>query len=357
MRELIWPSITEQVGLLNLQATQHPDAFWVISPSLQDKLPSISADLLFPVHNADASTLHELQRRVADLNPSVVIAAGGGKTLDLAKLAARTIQPDSPDRWREKQAMHSLKHPAPPRLIVIPSSAGSGSEASETAVLTVEGVKTPLHAAYLLPDSVMLDPSLLADAPQRVLWNGLWDTLVHALESTLSPIATGQTKYHSLEVFRSAKTMVDIGLQDNGFSAFNASEAQWNSLRAGKAQSVASVGLVHALAHQAESANQWHGEACARLLPNVLRKNAEKAEEKLSAFASATGFDSLEHLLSWAKAAVDRSVGEFVPVPLKGRSTEEIIQNIVKDPCYRTNPVFWTRSEVASWLEAWFYAS
>lgn len=354
---LKWPTIEEKRGLLADLVDRRLNALWLISPSIENKLPDGLINSRFAVSEANVSTLIEVQEKIAEMHPSTIIAVGGGKVLDVAKLAAKTVQPDEHTLWQDKNILNTLRRSAPLNLIAVPSTAGSGSESSETAVLTVEGVKMPLHADFLLPDLIFLDSDLLKDTPDRVLWNGLWDTLVHSLESALSPIANVQTRAHSYEAFRSTKGLIDQHLALRGFLNFNVTSAQWNSLRAGKAQSLASAGLVHALAHQSEHADQWHGEACARLLPMVLRKNAEKAADKLSSFALTAGFDSFEELIRWTEDAVLQSCGRFIPRSAETSKKEDIIQNIVKDPCFRTNPAFWTRTELVTWLETWFYES
>ncbi|MDT3427995.1 alcohol dehydrogenase class IV [Paenibacillus forsythiae] len=357
MNGLKWPAIIEGTGILQNVLGQYSDAIWVISPSIMDQLKDFpSSYRVLIVKRADTSTLSQLQDLIADSNASSVIAIGGGKVIDIAKLAANYERIDHCDHWGEKAVLAQKQLRQPLQLIVVPSTAGSGSEASETAVLTVNDRKIPIYSERLLPDLVLLETELVALAPPRVLWNGVWDTLVHALESSLSPLANSYTLPHSLEVFRSSKKIIDQALETGSITKeFPAATAQWNSIRAGKIQSKASVGLAHALAHQSEHTDQWHGEACARVLPRVLSKNTEKAEGKMLKFAHSVGFESIAALLRWVEGSVNHSVGAYIPKLIPYEEKEQVILRTMKDPCFRTNPVFWTRSELTLWLEEWFY--
>ncbi|MDN4066458.1 iron-containing alcohol dehydrogenase [Paenibacillus vini] len=358
MNGLVWPTIIEGTGILKDAINRYSDAVWCVSPSLMEsfKGSDISSDQIVTAKEADLVRLNELHELISKSAPSTIVALGGGKAIDLAKLAARYETVDDPSLWGNKAGLLQYQRTRSMQLIAIPSTAGSGSETSETAVITVNGHKTPIHSDKLRPDLVLLDPNLIYNAPPRVLWNGLWDTFVHALESSLSPISNADTLAHSLEVFRNSKEMIDHSMRKSSIKEqFPASPAQWNSLRAGKAQSKASVGLAHALAHQSEHSNQWHGEACARVLVNVLAKNAEKAEAKITKLAETAGFSSIEQLMDWTGSAVGHSVGAFIPNHFSEDEKGQVLMRIMKDPCFRTNPVFWTKSELSIWLEEWFY--
>lgn len=104
----------------------------------------------------------------------VIISEGGGSTIDVGKFLAQK---------------YNLWH------VAIPTTAGTGSEVTRYAVLTVGGKKTTFE--YKKPDSYKLDPSLVVSLPRdHTISSGL-DTLSQALESLWSTNATAESKVYS----------------------------------------------------------------------------------------------------------------------------------------------------------------
>ena len=98
--------------------------------------------------------------------PDLVIAVGGGSVIDLAK-AVRVIAPVDvtarPYLVGEKDIVAS----GPP-LLAVPTTAGTGSEATRYAVFAVDGAKRPMGDAALLPEHVIVDPELTYSLPPAV---------------------------------------------------------------------------------------------------------------------------------------------------------------------------------------------
>ncbi|MFD2671967.1 iron-containing alcohol dehydrogenase [Marinicrinis sediminis] len=360
MSMIQWPRI-RQVKDVVVEMMRVEEAIWITSPSLQHQYPVLAKRSCFLVDSADWDTLVALQEWVYQNRSKWIIAFGGGKVLDLAKLAVRLGRLDEAGKAqlrKRKWITYNESHPY--RLTAIPSTAGSGSEVSETAVLTIDGQKVPLHHASLLPNEVLLDEQIVATAPDRVLWNGIWDVFTHALESYVSPLATPASKRLSLDAIRNCKEHVDkltsTRLEPAPESKQSASsDLQWNSVLAGKAQSVASAGLIHALAHQVEHRKQWHGEACGRIIASVTRFHMTKAEEKFHSIWQACGFEDAIEGIAWLEEKTKQTVGTFRPVDQMQMNREEMLKRIQLDPCFRTNAAYISRQELDTWLQTWWF--
>ncbi len=355
MNSVRWPGIRQEQGLVN-QLLLSDDGFWVASPSILHVCPALRRKSPFLVGKADFPTLLRLQQTLMRERPSRVYAIGGGKVLDIAKLALRLGPLDDRSdielgsrKWIERGEESAVP------LTAIPATAGTGSEVSEIAVLTVGDRKVPLYHATLLPDEVAADIDVLRAAPRRVIWNGIWDTFVHALESAVSPLASDFTRRWSDDALAYTAPLIDALTDKGALADDQLAHLQWNSIVAGKAQSIASVGLAHALAHQAEGDDQWHGEACARVLPQVIRFNMDKAREKYEPLAQKLGFSAVEPWLEWLHARVRGSVGEWLRPMVAADQRAEWIKRIVSDPCFRTNAVYRSRAEMSEWLDTWFF--
>ena len=111
-----------------------------------------------------------------DCGAEVMIAVGGGSTIDAAKairaVAKQTLHIDT-DRWE---------------CFAVPTTSGTGSEVTDYAVITdrAKGIKYPLDSQALRPPVAILDPELTVSAPASVTADAGMDVLTHALEAYVS---------------------------------------------------------------------------------------------------------------------------------------------------------------------------
>ena len=113
---------------------------------------------------------------VLDFQPDTIVALGGGSAMDCAKAMAFFSGTDA-------------------RLVAIPTTSGSGSEVTDFAILTHNGVKHPLVDQRLCPDVAILDSELLSGLPPALIADAGFDVLTHALEAYI-PGITGQDREH-----------------------------------------------------------------------------------------------------------------------------------------------------------------
>ena len=170
-------------------------------------------------------------------NCNVILAVGGGSAIDTAKYV-------------------KLKSPDLP-LIVIPTTAGSGSEATRFAVLYKDGRKLSITDDRIIPDAVMFDPELLKYLPEYHRKSSALDAMSHALESFWSVNANDKSREFSREALSSITGI----LEDYPYS-YNAERMLKSSYTAGRAINISQTTAGHAMCYKITSLyGIAHGQA------------------------------------------------------------------------------------------------
>jgi len=227
-------------------------------------------------------------------NCDSLIAIGGGSSMDCAKaIGARVVYPKK-SVSQMKGLMHVLKKI--PTLITIPTTAGTGSEATVTAVITDPNKKHKytLNNFTFIPYYAILDPRLTVTLPAHLTATTGMDALTHAVEAYIGQSTTHQTRKLATEatklIFENILTAYNNGLDIN---------ARANMLiaayKAGQAFSKSYVGYIHAIAHSLGGQyNIPHGLANAVLMPYVLEGYGKSVYKKLHKLAIAAGISNKE---------------------------------------------------------------
>ena len=160
------------------------------------------------------------------------------------------------------------------RLVAMPTTAGTGSEVSPAAVLTVGGRKATLVDYSLVPDMAVVEPRLTLSMPPTLTADTGIDALTHALEAAVSIFASPYTDAFCVQAVHQILPNLPRAFEDG--SDLEARTAMANAATiAGLAFSNAFVGVNHALAHAVGARfGIAHGRANAIFLPHVLRYNA-----------------------------------------------------------------------------------
>jgi alcohol dehydrogenase class IV len=145
--------------------------------------------------NPTLESVAETVEVLRGLEPQLVIAVGGGSVLDLAK-AARSLVRETDLRAAVVSARLSGTRAHAP-LVAIPTTAGTGSEATHFAAVYVDGVKHSVGDESFRPEHVLLDPGLTASLPPRVTAETGLDALSQAIESLWSARSTDESRGHA----------------------------------------------------------------------------------------------------------------------------------------------------------------
>lgn len=218
----------------------------------------------------------------------LIVAVGGGSVLDAAKAAAGLFHEEGP--VKEYFYGREVTRPKLP-WIAVPTTAGSGSEATTNAVLIDReaGKKQSLRHPFWLADVAVVDPILtMAQSKELTARAGL-DALTHAVEAYTCRFTNPLSAAVSIEAVRL--------IVQNLYTAYTVSRNRdarermmQGSFLAGMAIQNAGVGAVHALAHTiGVRYNQPHGLVCGVLLPHIMAFNLPVVEEKYGALAVAAG--------------------------------------------------------------------
>ena len=287
-----------------------------------------------------------------------VVAIGGGSAMDGAKAICLTAA-NAIDLWA-----FEFERPSPaigpgqsfPRLVTIPTTAGTGAETESTAMVTdvAKGMKFCVWHPDLKPSLALLDPALTVGLPTNLTaWTGV-DALTHAIEAYSVPGFHPLCDGLALEALSLIAEHLPVATREPENLAARAGMLAGSCL-AGVAF-LKGLGMVHAISHMvgAEYDTQ-HGLTNAVVLPVVLRFNLPGMEAKVGRMADAMGLAdrspdafiaAIEGLLD--DLAIPRSLGE-IGVPAD--CAERIAAKALQDSAAATNPRAATLAEARALVE------
>lgn len=218
----------------------------------------------------------------------VVVAVGGGSAIDAAKIiAASSTSDEDPRDW---VGFGKVKHELP-KIYAIPTTAGTGSEATMGAVISdpVTHEKGVISGSTLLPAAAALDSELMLGLPAPITAATGMDALTHAIEAYIGTWERGTRIEHS----RAAVKLVFENLEEacnNGSNKAARDAMATAAYHAGIAINQVNVGNVHAIAHQLGGKYGIpHGVANSLALPGVLEFCREEAQASLAELARLVG--------------------------------------------------------------------
>lgn len=240
-----------------------------------------------------------------------VIGVGGGSVLDSAKLIALLLKNEGGSAdWLGP--VNPLRGVAP--LLLVPTTCGTGSEATRIAMLTVDGTKRASSCAKYIPNAVIIDPELVASLPPTVIASTGMDALAHAVESLMSTAHSPMTAHHS---FRAIELL--MGNIEAAFAGDRTALAQclWASHLAGQALN-AGVAVGHSLAYCLAFENPMpHGTSCALALSYCLAYNQHLPKGLGEALARALTEGESSSLRIAAQAVMDLCIRLGLPTTLR----------------------------------------
>ena len=262
--------------------------------------------------------------------PDMIIGLGGGSAMDCAKAMAYFAGLEG-------------------KLVMIPTTSGSGSEVTDFAILTHNGVKHPLVDRKLRPDVAILDGDLLRELPKGLIADAGFDVLCHALEAYVATGAGVITDTLAADAFCAAFAHLPASYAGNREIRLRIHMA---ATMAGMAFTQAGLGLCHAMAHSLGGAfHVPHGRLNAILLPAVIETNAHVAGDKYAQLARLSGLGGSARTvgvrnLKNGLVRLRKELGLPATLAQAGidpkavwRKSAELVNATLADPCCTTNPM------------------
>lgn len=284
---------------------------------------------------------------IVNLKPHALIAIGGGSVIDAAKaimyfciqLKKNFIDEDKIEK---------------PYFIAIPTTAGTGSEVTNFAVITDNNSKTkiPLRNDIMLPDEAILDPNLTVSVPKNITASTAMDVLTHGIESYIS---TNNSIFSQMYALESIKLVSNNLLKC--YSDLNNLEYRNNlqiaSCMAGIAFNSSGLGITHSIAHSIGSEFHLpHGLCNAIILPFVIEYNGKDKStcNKYIKILDSLGLSNVNIKnapLTLKTFIIELNKALEIPLNLKRlnisksqfeNSIDNLAQTAYKDICTSTNP-------------------
>ena len=218
-----------------------------------------------------------------------IIGFGGGSAMDCAKMCGARIARPSKSVQQLRGLFRILKRL--PYTIAVPTTAGTGSETTATALITDGDTKHKftINDLSLIPHAAVLDPEVTLSLPPHITATTGMDALTHAVEAYIGRSTVKSTREDALRAVKMIVGNLETAYQDG-----RNIEARRNmllaSFYAGRSFAKSYVGYCHAVAHTLGGKyNTPHGLANAVLLPYVLEAYGSRVYNKLKDLAMAAG--------------------------------------------------------------------
>jgi alcohol dehydrogenase class IV len=240
----------------------------------------------------------------------IIISVGGGSAIDTAKCMCILLTEGG--SLSNFEGIQLLTRPQTPH-IVIPTTAGTGSEVTWAAVIydKSKGQKILIVESYNAPRVAILDPTLTAKLPPLLTASTGMDAMTHAIEAISSiqrePIADAM----GLHAIRLLNKHLPQCIK-NGSDLSARGQVQLAATMAGWSFGNAMIGIVHAMAHSIGAvAHVPHGVANGILLPHCMEFNLSDAEDYYAEIAQAMGVCEPGSTTEQAAAAAVKAVFDF----------------------------------------------
>ena len=230
---------------------------------------------------------------ISSFKPDLVIAVGGGSVIDIAKL----INIFAVHVAKEKEIYEfvnessSVKQAGLP-LIAIPTTSGTGSEATHFAVVYIGNKKYSFAHKYVLPDFSIIDPSLSYSNPAYIKACSGFDALSQAIESFWAVGSTEESRGYSREAIRIILSSIEMAVVESDEKSMDRMSLAANL--AGKGINISKTTAAHAVSYPiTKFLDIPHGHAVALTLGSFFVINSNYSESQLNDVRGIDYFDNI----------------------------------------------------------------
>ncbi len=304
-----------------------------------------------PGHEPDTASIEACHSALAAAEPDFIVALGGGSAMDTAKVARLLLA--NPGSAESVSGFGKVFKPHASVLVAVPTTAGTGSEVSESAIggKTGSDIKLIFRSQEMTPQIALLDGSLGTTAPASVTAASGYDAVTHAVEAYVSKAASVMTDPLAESAMRLLGKWLPVAYRE----PTHQDARSWcliASCQAAIAFNSANLGLAHALAAPLGALyHVAHGLGNALALPAVAAYNEAAMGPKAGVIAgcfggatAAAGLSKLRWLLD-----LDLSLDGFVPTDA---AREQLAQAAMKSGQVRMNPRLATLDHMRAIIQA-----
>lgn len=233
--------------------------------------------------DSDLETVKRLTALYKEKNCDAILAIGGGSVIDTAKGVNIAVSLNCPEGDINPYAGAGMVKQKLKPLIVVPTTSGSGSEATIVAVIAdrKQSKKLIFTSPFLLPDIAVLDPRVTVSLPPLLTAQTGMDALTHACEAFFCLAHNPLSDSFALEAIRKIAEYLPRAVASPEDTKARLEMAIASNL-AGIAFSNSMVGMVHTLGHTVGAITHVpHGACMAILLPYAMEYNARKEPERI----------------------------------------------------------------------------
>ncbi|MHA1536805.1 MAG: iron-containing alcohol dehydrogenase family protein [Alphaproteobacteria bacterium] len=290
-----------------------------------------------PNHEPDTASVEECRAALVAADADMIVALGGGSALDTAKVARMLLS--NPGPAEDIAGFGLVMQPHPSLLVCVPTTAGTGSEVSLSAVIGREGSNAKLiyNAGEMCAGVAILDAELSTSAPPQVTAAAGYDAITHAVEAYVSNFASPMTDPMAASAMKLLAQYLPIAYRepDNLQARAGCLVA---SAQAAIAFNSANLGLAHAISGPLGAMfHVAHGLANAIVLPAVAAYNEACIGAKGEFIARIFGGPTVSAGLARLRCELGLDVGldDFVT---DGEGREALAQAAMKSGQVGMNP-------------------
>lgn len=283
----------------------------------------------------------------AESGCDAIVAIGGGSPMDCAKGIG--IVSSNGKHILEYEGVDRIVVPPPP-MICIPTTAGTGADVSQFAIINDTGrkVKIAIISKKIVPDIALIDPCPLTTLSRELTAHTGMDAITHSVEAYVSNASSPVTDLHALQSIRLMQAHLIPACRSQK-DPRHRYQTMLGSLCAGLAFSNASLGAVHAMAHSLGGFSDLpHGECNALLLEHVMAFNYPACPGRYEEVGGALGVDlsgvspaNRKDQLTGAVRQLREALGITATLGDLGVTRGDLptlARNALHDPCMATNP-------------------
>ncbi len=312
--------------------------------------------------------IDRIVKRYQTLELNSVVSVGGGSVIDAGKAVSAMLPLEGTVR-DYLEGVGTLTHPGEKKFfIAIPTTSGTGSEATANAVLSetgVNGYKRSLRHENLVPDIALVDPELTLACPPGITASSGMDAFTQLIESYLSVKSNPVTDALALEGITRARSCL-VKAVTNGDDIGARSGMAYASLLSGITLANAGLGLIHGYASSLGGLfNVPHGVICGTMMGVVNRHNIKALLRQDTITQAHEKYGSLGKLLSdrhdknlhWYMRFVADYIDELTDqLHIKHLNEFGInvtdLQRIAENTDHKANPVKFEKEELVEMLRS-----